>query len=177
MFRVYGPDGKPLHTSDYLAFSDSGATPGMPVFVIGNPGSTSRRNTVAQLEYRRDFQYPFTIRLLESRADLRRFIQFPYQLYRDDSMWVPPLRSEQWAQFDPQRNPMLDHCEYSLYLLNDGVIVAGGPTRELVESKDPFVHQFLHAEPDGPVRFHFPAHPFAEDLQLLPPAAGAAPAS
>ena len=57
---------------------------------------------------------------------------------------------------------MADH----LYLLNDGVIVAEGPTREMVESRDPFVHQFLHAEPDGPVRFHFPARPLATDLQL-----------
>ena len=56
-----------------------------------------------------------------------------------------------------------------LYLLNDGVIVAHGPTAEMMESRDPFVHQFLHAEPDGPVRFHFPARPFAEELQLTPP--------
>jgi hypothetical protein len=69
-FRVYGPDGQPLKPQDYLSWSDSGATEGMPVFVIGNPGSTSRLNTVAQLEYRRDFQYPYTIRLLESRAKI-----------------------------------------------------------------------------------------------------------
>jgi phospholipid/cholesterol/gamma-HCH transport system ATP-binding protein len=56
-----------------------------------------------------------------------------------------------------------------LYILGDGVIAAQGPTRELVDSQDPFVHQFLHAEPDGPVRFHFPAPPFAEQLGLAPP--------
>ncbi len=67
-FRVYGPDGQPLKTPDYLTWSDSGATEGSAVFVIGNPGSTSRLNTVAQLEYRRDHQYPSTIQLLESRA-------------------------------------------------------------------------------------------------------------
>jgi phospholipid/cholesterol/gamma-HCH transport system ATP-binding protein len=55
-----------------------------------------------------------------------------------------------------------------LYLLNDGVIVAHGPTPEMVESKDPFVHQFLHAEPDGPVKFHFPAPPLSEQLELAP---------
>src|SRR6188768_1162944 len=38
-----------------------------------------------------------------------------------------------------------------LYILGEGVIVAHGPTAAMVESKDPFVHQFLHAEPDGPV--------------------------
>jgi phospholipid/cholesterol/gamma-HCH transport system ATP-binding protein len=55
-----------------------------------------------------------------------------------------------------------------LYLINDGVIAAHGPTPEMVASEDPFVHQFLHAEPDGPVRFHFPAPPFAKDLELVP---------
>ena len=53
-----------------------------------------------------------------------------------------------------------------LYLLNEGSIVAHGPTQEMVESGDPFVHQFLHAEPDGPVRFHFPAPPIAQTLEL-----------
>jgi phospholipid/cholesterol/gamma-HCH transport system ATP-binding protein len=63
-----------------------------------------------------------------------------------------------------------------LYLLNDGVITAHGPTAELVASSDPFVHQFLHAEPDGPVRFHFPARPLATELDLGAGAAAAAQA-
>ena len=53
-----------------------------------------------------------------------------------------------------------------LYLLGDGVIVGHGPTAAMVASQDPFVHQFLHAEADGPVRFHYPAKPFAEELEL-----------
>jgi phospholipid/cholesterol/gamma-HCH transport system ATP-binding protein len=53
-----------------------------------------------------------------------------------------------------------------LYLLGDGVIVAHGPTASMVASPDPFVHQFLHAEADGPVRFHYPARGFAEELEL-----------
>jgi hypothetical protein len=28
------------------------------------------------------------------------------------------------------------------------------------------VRQFLHAQPDGPVRFHFPAQPLAQELDL-----------
>jgi phospholipid/cholesterol/gamma-HCH transport system ATP-binding protein len=53
-----------------------------------------------------------------------------------------------------------------LYLLNDGVIVAHGATEEMVVSADPFVRQFLHAQPDGPVRFHYPAKPIVSDLDL-----------
>jgi len=53
-----------------------------------------------------------------------------------------------------------------LYLIGDGRIVAHGPTQAMVDSTDPYVHQFLHAEPDGPVPFHFPARRFAEELEL-----------
>jgi hypothetical protein len=30
---------------------------------------------------------------------------------------VPPLRDEQRGQFDPKRNPLLEHCEWQLFLL------------------------------------------------------------
>jgi phospholipid/cholesterol/gamma-HCH transport system ATP-binding protein len=53
-----------------------------------------------------------------------------------------------------------------LYLLNDGVIVGHGPTAQMAASEDPFVKQFLHAQPDGPVRFHFPAQPLSQELEL-----------
>jgi GNAT superfamily N-acetyltransferase len=65
------------------------------------------------------------IRKVESRSDLRQFIELPYRLYRNDPVWIPPLRSEQWAQFDPRKNPMLTHCEYDLYLLADGNEIIG----------------------------------------------------
>ncbi|HXV85701.1 MAG TPA: S46 family peptidase, partial [Gemmatimonadales bacterium] len=50
--RVYGPDGQPLPTEHYFPWSTAGPSPGDAVFVVGNPGSTTRLNTVAQLEYR-----------------------------------------------------------------------------------------------------------------------------
>jgi phospholipid/cholesterol/gamma-HCH transport system ATP-binding protein len=53
-----------------------------------------------------------------------------------------------------------------LYILGDGRIAAHGPTQEMVQSRDPFVHQFLHAEPDGPVPFHYPARSIAQDLEV-----------
>jgi phospholipid/cholesterol/gamma-HCH transport system ATP-binding protein len=53
-----------------------------------------------------------------------------------------------------------------IYMLNDGVMIAHGPTAEMLASKDPYVHQFLHAEPDGPVRFHVPAPPIIRELEL-----------
>jgi hypothetical protein len=62
--RVYDEDGKPLKTDHYLKWSENGAAPGEPVFVVGNPGNTDRLNTIAQLEFARDIQYPRTLNLL-----------------------------------------------------------------------------------------------------------------
>jgi phospholipid/cholesterol/gamma-HCH transport system ATP-binding protein len=56
-----------------------------------------------------------------------------------------------------------------LYVMGDGRIVGHGPTQEMLASDDPFVHQFLHAQPDGPVPFHFPAKPIREELELSAP--------
>lgn len=54
IFRAYGPDGQPLRPDAYFPFEPAGTTADELVFVLGNPGSTSRLQTVSQLEYRRD---------------------------------------------------------------------------------------------------------------------------
>ncbi|HMA41416.1 MAG TPA: S46 family peptidase [Gemmatimonadales bacterium] len=62
MVRAY-VDSQPAHT-EYLRWSTRGASEGDLVFEVGNPGSTGRLNTVAQLQYLRDVQYPATLKLL-----------------------------------------------------------------------------------------------------------------
>jgi ribosomal protein S18 acetylase RimI-like enzyme len=55
---------------------------------------------------------------------LKEFINLPYRLYKNDPVWVAPLRSEQQAQFVPAKNPMLNHCTYTLFLaMQDGKCV------------------------------------------------------
>ncbi|MBN2044803.1 MAG: hypothetical protein JW757_07275 [Anaerolineales bacterium] len=65
------------------------------------------------------------IQPVESKSDLRAFIQFPYDHYKHDPVWVPLLRFDQRRLFNPRKNPFLDHCETQLFLLWDdrGVLI------------------------------------------------------
>jgi phospholipid/cholesterol/gamma-HCH transport system ATP-binding protein len=55
-----------------------------------------------------------------------------------------------------------------VYFLSQGRIVAQGTPEEMVASSDPYVRQFVHAEADGPVPFHYPGRSLADDLGLRP---------
>ena len=73
LFRVYD-NGKPLDTHDYLKWNPQGAGDNELVFVPGHPGSTSRMDTVAQLEFARDVALPNTLKILKYRlAVLERY--------------------------------------------------------------------------------------------------------
>ena len=56
-----------------------------------------------------------------------------------------------------------------LYFVADGRIVARGTPDEIRASSDPFVHQFVNAEADGPVPFHYPAPPIDSLLDVRLP--------
>jgi phospholipid/cholesterol/gamma-HCH transport system ATP-binding protein len=53
-----------------------------------------------------------------------------------------------------------------VYFIHNGVVVAEGEAAGIYDSQDPFVRQFVHAQPDGPVAFQYPCAPYAEALNL-----------
>jgi phospholipid/cholesterol/gamma-HCH transport system ATP-binding protein len=55
-------------------------------------------------------------------------------------------------------------CDYAYLMSSRGKVVAEGTPRQLAASEDPEVRQFIRGEADGPVRFHYPARPLAEDF-------------
>jgi len=54
------------------------------------------------------------------------------------------------------------------YFISDGKVVAQGTPDEIRSSTDPFVRQFVDGLPDGPVAYHMPAKPLADDFALTP---------
>ena len=56
---------------------------------------------------------------VQSRRDLRRFVQFPYDLYQGSPFWVPPLRVEQFETLNPRKNPFFEHGQIQPFLAFD----------------------------------------------------------
>ncbi len=69
LFRIYDDEGNPLDTSEwYFPWSTEGVSQGDVVFIVGNPGSTSRLQTVAELLFRRDVSDKGVLEFLKRRA-------------------------------------------------------------------------------------------------------------
>jgi phospholipid/cholesterol/gamma-HCH transport system ATP-binding protein len=56
-------------------------------------------------------------------------------------------------------------ADHIVFIANGGIAAMGTP-EQMRESDNPLVRQFVDAAPDGPVRFHYPAEPVAEDFGL-----------
>ena len=56
-----------------------------------------------------------------------------------------------------------DYC----HLMSGGRIIASGPPAEVAGSSREDVRQFMHGLPDGPVPFHYPASPYAEQARQV----------
>ena len=66
----------------------------------------------------------FEVRRVNSKRDLRAFIELPFRLYRDEPNWVAPLRFERRQFLDRGRNPFFEHGRAEYYLgVRDGRVI------------------------------------------------------
>jgi len=52
-----------------------------------------------------------------------------------------------------------------LFFIHNGVVAAQGTVDEMLNSQDPAIHQFLHAEPDGPIAFQYSSKHYMDGLK------------
>jgi len=77
---------------------------------------------------------------VESKKDLKRFIRFPWTVYRDDRNWVPPLIMDVKEKLDLKKNPFFEHAERELLLAyRDGEVT--GRVAGIVDRNHNSFHQ------------------------------------
>ena len=54
------------------------------------------------------------LRPVKTRSELKRFIQYPFDLFKNDPYWVPVFKSDDMATLDLSKNPAGEFCE-SMY--------------------------------------------------------------
>src|SRR6478736_2856478 len=68
---------------------------------------------------------PVTIRPVETKKDRKAFVDFAWEVYKDDPAWVPPLKDEVHGLITPGKNPWFEHARAQLWLAERGGKVVG----------------------------------------------------
>jgi GNAT superfamily N-acetyltransferase len=73
------------------------------------------------------------ISIVGSRRDRDDFIKFPWRIYRNDPVWVPPLIVERRTFLDRKRHPFYQHGDAELFLARQNREIVG----RIMASDDP----------------------------------------
>src|SRR6476646_942225 len=68
---------------------------------------------------------PVTIRPVQTKKDKKAFVDFAWEVYKDDPHWVPPLKDEVHGLITPGKNPWFEHAKAQLWLAERGGKVVG----------------------------------------------------
>jgi len=68
---------------------------------------------------------PVTIRPVQGKKDKKAFVDFAWEVYKDDPHWVPPLKDEVHGLITPGKNPWFEHGKAQLWLAERGGKIVG----------------------------------------------------
>ncbi|RXJ45908.1 GTP cyclohydrolase [Gelidibacter gilvus] len=57
-----------------------------------------------------------TIKQVSSPKDLKAFVKFPFELYKDSNNWVPPIIKQEMETFNKKKNPIFNDAEATFFL-------------------------------------------------------------
>lgn len=65
-----------------------------------------------------------TVKELTIKSELRKFVTYPFKLYKDSEYWVPPLIKDEIQTLDSSKNPVFKNAEAWFYLAykNDEIV-------------------------------------------------------
>lgn len=62
----------------------------------------------------------FTITEVITKKDIQKFVGFPFNLYKKDQFWVPPLKTDEIKQLTPDSNPAFEFCKAKFWTVWNG---------------------------------------------------------
>ena len=65
------------------------------------------------------------VKAVKGEGELKKFITFPWEVYRDDPYWVPPLISERLEFLNPEENPFFEHARVEYFMAWRGEKIVG----------------------------------------------------
>jgi GNAT superfamily N-acetyltransferase len=65
------------------------------------------------------------IKAVDNEVDKMRFIKFPWEIYKGDDNWVPPIIYDVRKNLDTVKNPFYTHARIQLFLALDGKTIVG----------------------------------------------------
>jgi len=53
----------------------------------------------------------FEIKEVKSASDIKDFVKFPFEIYKGNTYWIPPIISDEIKQLKPETNPFFEYCD------------------------------------------------------------------
>ena len=91
---------------------------------VSKPNSNSDYIFEINNKEKRDFTDNITIETINNLKDLKKFYNFPFQLYKDDPFWIPHFWNE-YKTFFKKNNPFWTHAECRLFIVRKNNVIVG----------------------------------------------------
>jgi len=78
------------------------------------------------------------IEKVRTRKELKKFIFFPWRVYKDDPNWIPPLVMDMKERLSKKKNPFFEHADMALFLAYKDNEITGRIAAILDESHNEF---------------------------------------
>lgn len=62
---------------------------------------------------------------VNNKNDLKKFVKFPFSIYKENKFWVPPIINDEIKSLIPEHNPAFKYCKAKFWLAFDGSKVVG----------------------------------------------------
>jgi hypothetical protein len=66
-----------------------------------------------------------TLKQAKTKREMKRFVLFPFSLYRGNKYWVPPIIKDEVNNFNPKKNPIFKNAEAQFFLAYSGKKIVG----------------------------------------------------